>query len=104
MFLKRHLSQTFLRCQTYSGELPTRCWLKEIAIGCTHVNRGCDAGSSTQNRLTAHDLAVVFTQRTRKGFVTRITGVRTRRPFPAVPEKLFDNLHRPQLQGATFPC
>jgi len=52
------------------------------------VARGRDAGSSTQNHLAGHKLAVIFVQGARNGLVTRITRVGACCPLPAVPEEL----------------
>ena len=54
------------------------------------MTRGCDTGSSTQNHLAGHKLAVVFAERTRKGLVTWVTRVGACCPLPRVPEELVD--------------
>jgi len=46
-----HASDEPSDCQTNSCELPPRRRLKEIAIGGTHMIRGCNAGPSPQDHL-----------------------------------------------------
>src|SRR5580658_2906933 len=85
-------------CQTYSGELPTRCGGKEVAVGCTNMIRRSDARASPEDHLTGHEFAVVFAQCTWERFVSGIARVGACRPFPAVAKQLLD------ARGPTRRC
>src|SRR5580658_3570308 len=52
------------------------------------MTRRRNAGSSTQNHLARHKLAVVFAEGPRQWFVTRIARVSAGGPLPAVAEEL----------------
>ena len=54
------------------------------------MTRGSDARPPAKNHLAGHELGVVFAERAGQRLVSRITGVRARRPFPAVAEQLLN--------------
>src|SRR6185437_1923206 len=74
--------------QPDAGELPARRRMEEIAIARAHVSNGRRARAAAQYPLPAHELAVVFAERTGGRPVARIAQVRAGCPLPNIPEHL----------------
>jgi hypothetical protein len=75
-----------------AAELPARLGRKEIAIRCSDVTRRRSARSAPQHILIAHELAVVFAERTGRRRVPGIGRVRTLRPLPDLAEQLHQSV------------
>src|ERR1700744_6038001 len=75
-------------CQPYPGKLPAGFRRKEVTIRGANMRTRRDAGTSTQRHLSAHEFAVVFTQRAGCGFVSRIWQIRAGSPLPDIAEEL----------------
>ena len=91
--------------QANAGELPALMRIEEVAVGGTRVALGCHARGAAQHVLAAHEFAVVLTERTGAGAVSRIRRVGALRPFPNVAEHLHGLgqsgwLRRQRPQGA----
>src|SRR5258706_10248927 len=56
-----------VRGEAYAAELPTATGWEEVAVRRAHVRRGRDARAAAQHHLSAHELAVVLTDRARRG-------------------------------------
>src|SRR6056297_2844368 len=78
----------FLARQPDAGELPAVRRIKEIAIAATRMASGGSAGTPAQDHLVAHELAVVFTDGTRRRSIARVGAVGAGRPLPALAEEL----------------
>src|SRR5579863_846108 len=77
-----------LRCKPDAGKLPTRFGRKEVAIRSPDVGRGRDAGTAAQDKLAAHELAVIFAQRAGQRTESRIAEIGAGGPFPAIAKEL----------------
>src|SRR5690606_23075637 len=73
--------------QTNAGELPGGLGRKEVAVGRPDVGFRSGAGAASKDKLVAHELAVILTERTRSGLVAGIWCVRTTGPLPQVTEE-----------------
>src|SRR5215470_16002704 len=82
----------WIACESYSGELPAFFGLKEIAIGAANVGARRGARTASQHILVAHELAVVFAERTGRSSIAGVGGVGAARPFPNVAEHLLQAL------------
>jgi hypothetical protein len=78
----------WIACEPDSGELPALFRLEEITVGAANVSAGRGAGATTQNVLVAHELAVVFAERTGRSAIAGGGGIGAARPFPNVAEHL----------------
>ena len=92
---RRKQQQCFFRSREIAGQtnpvkLPPFLRLKEIAVRFANVCARCRARAATQNILIAHELAVVFAERTRPGPVTGVRRVGTASPLPNVAEHLLE--------------
>src|SRR5690606_32035235 len=70
--------------QADPGELPSRFWREEIAVSGADMAGRRDARAAAQHKLVAHEFAVVFAHRARRGRVARIRVVGAAGPFPGV--------------------
>src|SRR6266571_709829 len=75
-------------CQPYPGKLPACFRREEIAVGGADVRARSGARSSAQDHLAAHEFSVVFTQRTGRGLVSRISKIGAGRPLPDIAKQL----------------
>src|SRR5512140_1003179 len=82
----------FIFSEPHSGELKTRVWRKEIAIGRPNVRKRRGTGTATQHKLVAHELSVVFADgafgRTEAG----VRQIRAAGPLPYVSEHLLQRI------------
>src|SRR3546814_6769741 len=54
-------------CETDAGELPALVGVEEIAIGGTQMPARGGAAAAAQDELPAHELAIIFADRARRG-------------------------------------
>src|SRR5690606_7928037 len=97
LFLANRLGVTR---QADSGELPPRFRREEITVSGPDMPRRRDAGAAAQHKLVAHEFAVVFAYRARRGRVARIRVVGAAGPFPGVAIELGG----PRGHGAPGGC
>src|SRR5579864_518361 len=79
---------TAIVSQPYPGKLPACFRREKIAVSGANVRARRGARSATQDHLSAHEFAVVFTQRAGRWLITGIRKIRACRPLPDVAEKL----------------
>src|SRR5438552_17011289 len=71
-----------------AAKLPTRLGREKITVGFTDMIARCCARSAAQHHLIRHELAVVFSDRALRRFVSWIWKIRALGPFPDVAEHL----------------
>src|SRR5207245_7141315 len=84
----RPTKSLWIVCESDSSKLPAFFRLKEIAIGAPDMTARRSTGTAAQNVLVAHELAVVFAERTQCRAVTGIRRVSAARPLPNVAKHL----------------
>ena len=84
----RPTDSLWIACEPDSRKLPALFRLKEIAISAANVTARGGAGTTAQNVLVAHELAVVLAERARRGTIAGVGRVGAACPFPNVAEHL----------------
>src|SRR3546814_3542199 len=100
-------------CETDAGELPALVGVEEIAIGGTQMPARGGAAAAAQDELPAHELAIIFADRARRGAEAGIGAIGAAGPFPHAAEQLLQarsEEHTSELQSlmrissAVFCC
>src|SRR5579871_4387614 len=79
---------TAIVSQPYPGKLPARFRRKKIAVGGANVRARRGTRSATQDHLSAHEFAVVFTQRAGRGLIAGIWKIGACCPLPYIAKQL----------------
>src|SRR3546814_11106092 len=69
-------------CETDAGELPALVGVEEIAVGGTQMPARGGAAAAAQDELAAHELAIIFADRARRGAEAGIGAIGAAGPFP----------------------
>src|SRR4029453_7371982 len=80
----RLIDSLWISCEFDPVKLQTFSRLEEIGVSGANMTPRGGAGTATQNVLVAHELAVVFAERARRGAITGVRRVGAPRPFPNV--------------------
>src|SRR3546814_19849859 len=75
-------------CETDAGELPALVGVEEIAVGGTQMPARGGAAAAAQDELAAHELAILFADRARRGAEAGIGAIGAAGPFPHAAEHL----------------
>src|SRR3546814_5227326 len=75
-------------CETDAGELPALVGVEEIAVGGTQMPARGGAAAAAQDELAAHELAIIFADRARRGAEAGIGAIGAAGPFPHAAEHL----------------
>src|SRR3546814_20347327 len=69
-------------CETDAGELPALVGVEEIAVGGTQMPARGGAAAAAQDELAAHELAIIFAERARRGAEAGIGALGDAGTFP----------------------